>query len=158
MIRKSNKTRDEIRAAMMTAMPRFQDATDLVDDAAAELLGVNRTDLRCLGLLTGGPMTAGTLAERSGLTRGAMTTALDRMERSGLARRTPDPDDRRSVLVGLTPRAIAEFETIWGPIRDEGLRVFEAWSTEELDAALRFLEASRIIQEAHAARIRALPR
>lgn len=33
---------------------------------------------------------------------GAMTNRLDRLESAGLARRVPDPDDRRGVLVALT--------------------------------------------------------
>jgi DNA-binding MarR family transcriptional regulator len=33
-----------------------------------------------------------------------MTSRLDRLERSGLICRTPDPTDRRGVLVRLTPQ------------------------------------------------------
>lgn len=44
------------------------------------------TDLRKLGMLTSGGMTA----------------RLDRMEQAGLVRRVPDPDDRRSLRVELT--------------------------------------------------------
>jgi DNA-binding MarR family transcriptional regulator len=36
------------------------------------------------------------------LSSGAMTSRLDRLERAGLVARTPDPDDRRGVLVELT--------------------------------------------------------
>jgi DNA-binding MarR family transcriptional regulator len=44
------------------------------------------------------------LARYSLITTGAMTSRLDRLERSGLIRRTPDPADRRGVLVRLTSR------------------------------------------------------
>jgi DNA-binding MarR family transcriptional regulator len=36
------------------------------------------------------------------LSSGAMTSRIDRLEQAGLVARTPDPDDRRGVLVGLT--------------------------------------------------------
>lgn len=43
------------------------------------------------------------MARSSLITTGAMTSRLDRLERAGLIRRTPDPADRRGVLVRLTP-------------------------------------------------------
>ena len=60
--------RAELVEAITQAIVRFQDATDRVDAAAADQLGVNRTDLLCIGLLlrTGG-MTAGELAGGAGL-------------------------------------------------------------------------------------------
>ncbi|MFD2767156.1 MarR family winged helix-turn-helix transcriptional regulator [Micromonospora eburnea] len=44
------------------------------------------------------------LARSSLITTGAMTSRLDRLERAELIRRTPDPADRRGVLVRLTSR------------------------------------------------------
>jgi DNA-binding MarR family transcriptional regulator len=38
------------------------------------------------------------------LSSGAMTNRMDRLEQAGFIRRRPDPDDRRGVLVSLTPR------------------------------------------------------
>ena len=45
---------------------------------------------------------AGSLAKRTELSSGAMTSRLDRLEKSGLVRRLPDPDDRRGVIIELT--------------------------------------------------------
>ena len=42
------------------------------------------------------------LARSSLITTGAMTARVDRLERAGLIQRTPDPTDRRSMLVQLT--------------------------------------------------------
>jgi DNA-binding MarR family transcriptional regulator len=44
------------------------------------------------------------MARSSLITTGAMTSRLDRLEGAGLIRRTPDPADRRGVLVQLTAR------------------------------------------------------
>lgn len=38
------------------------------------------------------------------ISSGAMTNRIDRLEEAGLVVRTPDPYDRRAILVGLTPR------------------------------------------------------
>jgi DNA-binding MarR family transcriptional regulator len=46
----------------------------------------------------------GDMARSSLITTGAMTSRLDRLERAKLIRRTPDPADRRGVLVSLTPQ------------------------------------------------------
>lgn len=44
------------------------------------------------------------MARSSLITTGAMTSRLDRLEQARLIHRTPDPADRRGVLVRLTPR------------------------------------------------------
>jgi DNA-binding MarR family transcriptional regulator len=45
----------------------------------------------------------GFLAARAELSSGAMTNRLDRLEERRLIRRLPNPDDRRGVVVELTP-------------------------------------------------------
>jgi DNA-binding MarR family transcriptional regulator len=47
---------------------------------------------------------AGDLARLADLSSGAMTNRLDQLEKAGLVKRLPDPDDRRGVLVELTPK------------------------------------------------------
>ena len=47
------------------------------------------------------------LARSSLLTSGAMTTRIDQLESLHLVHREPDPDDRRGVLVRLTPQGAA---------------------------------------------------
>src|SRR5438552_18607999 len=87
-----NELADEVRAN--------QRATAIIDELAGELMGVNRTDGRCLDLLEHrGQMSAGELARASGLTTVAITAVIDRLERAGYARRVADPADRRRVLI-----------------------------------------------------------
>ena len=47
---------------------------------------------------------AGELARIADLSSGAMTNRLDQLEQAGLVKRLPNPDDRRGVLVELTPK------------------------------------------------------
>lgn len=132
-------------------------ATQAFDQAAYEKLGVNVTDGRCLGIIDNeGPLTAGRLAEVTGLTTAAITAVLDRLERAGYARRIRDVGDRRRVIVELTPELRARNERIWGPIAREGHEAFARMSREELTAARKFFRLSRELNEQHAARVRDL--
>lgn len=54
-------------------------------------------------LLAQGPCTVGTIAEQMGFSHQAASQMVAELERTGLARRTENPDDRRSRLVELTP-------------------------------------------------------
>jgi hypothetical protein len=67
---------------------------------ASDALSLAPTDLICMCLLQlNGPATPGWLAEKTGLTTGAVTGMIDRLERAGYVRRRPDPADRRRVIV-----------------------------------------------------------
>ena len=52
-------------------------------------------------------MTAGRLAELSGLTTGAITGVINRLEQAGFVRREQDPTDRRRVIVHAVPDSAA---------------------------------------------------
>lgn len=49
--------------------------------------------------------TIGDLCRVLGYDSGAMTRLLDRIEKKGLVRRVPNPEDRRSFLMELTPES-----------------------------------------------------
>ena len=96
-----------------------QVATDAMDQAAADFLGINRTDYRALDVLDQkGRLTAGELAREMHLTTGAVTSVLDRLERAGYARRLRDPADRRRVLVEISPEVTRAGEQIYGRPED----------------------------------------
>jgi DNA-binding MarR family transcriptional regulator len=153
----SKQMRAELVEAITQAIVRFQDATDRVDAAAADQLGVNRTDLLCIGLLlrTGG-MTAGELAGGAGLSPGATTAAIERLESAGYADRTRDDADRRRVLVRPTPLAKQRVERVYGPIRPAGASLLGRYTRPELETIKDFLERGEAFQDREAERIRAL--
>ena len=78
----------------------FSTAVVLFHEAIASRLGISSAEWKCLGILDQhGPLTAGRLAELSGLTTGAITGIVDRLERAGYVGRERHPTDRRSVIV-----------------------------------------------------------
>jgi DNA-binding MarR family transcriptional regulator len=138
---------DEVRAN--------QRATAVVDELAGELMGVNRTDGRCLDLLEQrGQMSAGEMAGASGLTTGAITAVIDRLERLGYARRVPDPADRRRVLVEPTPKARAVSWELFGPLAETVQPLLDRYSDEQLELLIEFNRLGREVQERHAEMLR----
>jgi len=84
----------------------------------------------------------GRLATRAELSSGAMTNRLDRLEEAGLVRRLPDPEDRRGVLVELTPRGRKAYDDAVGAQARKETLVAAALGDEEkeqLNALLRRL-------------------
>lgn len=61
-------------------------------------------------LRNGGSRTPGVLARYLELSTGAMTSRIDQLENAGFVRRVPDPGDRRSVIVEITPEGRAAWE------------------------------------------------
>ena len=84
----------------------------------------------------------GKLARIMELSSGAMTNRLDRLEQSGFVRRLPDPDDRRGILVELTPEGKRVYEDAVGVQGRKESLVASALSVPEkkqLNALLRRL-------------------
>jgi DNA-binding MarR family transcriptional regulator len=143
-------------SALTAANRRYQQGTDALDQAASELLGINRTDARCVDvILQRGRLTAGELAFAAGLSPGAATTAIDRLERAGYARRVGDPDDRRRVIVEPTERIAELAEEIYGPLRDSGIVLMQRFSERQLKAITEFFEGAADIQLDRANEVRA---
>ncbi|GHH72092.1 hypothetical protein GCM10017673_26640 [Streptosporangium violaceochromogenes] len=81
---------DEVQVAVM----QLRNVSDASDEAAAVRLGVNRTDMRCMGCVFAlGPMTAGEPATAARPSPSAATIAIDRLERAECAQRVRDVRD-----------------------------------------------------------------
>ncbi|MBX9423909.1 MULTISPECIES: MarR family transcriptional regulator [Streptomyces] len=100
----------------------------------AQALGLNVTDLTCLGHVLGAgeePLSAGDLAARANLTTGAVTGVLNRLEKAGYAHRVPDPADRRRVRVVADPAAAARVIALYQPFYARLEEVFARYTPEE---------------------------
>jgi DNA-binding MarR family transcriptional regulator len=147
----------ELRSAAADTAAAFGAANDAVDSAAAAVFGVNRTDLRILGLVAeAGTMAAGALAGAAGLSPAATTTAIQRLVSAGHLSRAVDDRDRRRAVVALTPPARDLLDRIYAPIGRAGRRELARYSAEELTVILDFLRRGIRLQRAQAERIRAM--
>jgi DNA-binding MarR family transcriptional regulator len=149
-----SRDKREVFTQLIDEVRRSQAATDRFDEAVADALGVNRTDMRCLDTLDReGPVAAGRLAEATGLTSGAITTVLDRLERAGYARRIGDPADRRRVLVELTPEIRERTYSFYESHSALGERLFHRYTREQLELLLEFVRAGREFNEQQAVEV-----
>lgn len=71
-----------------------------------EPLDLTFVEYTVLRVLADGEKSPSQLAEYVVRTTGGMTKIVDRLERRGLVQRVPHPEDRRGVLVGLTPDGV----------------------------------------------------
>lgn len=137
------KSRKELMSQLELALQDVSGTGVLFSHAVAERLGVNATDLECLGVIQRGPATAGQLAAATGLTTGAITGVIDRLERAGFAKRLPDESDRRKVLVRMTPEAMARAMALFEPMGRASAQVLSRYKDEELALILDFLNRAQ---------------
>jgi DNA-binding MarR family transcriptional regulator len=110
--------------------------------------------MRCLDVLEReGPVTAGYLAEVTGLTTGSITTVIDRLERHGFARRVRDPADRRRVLVELTGEARDRGRDFYIEHAQHSERLYRRYTEKELELLLDFVRGGRELNERRAAEV-----
>ncbi len=127
-----------------------------MDHAAADFLGVHRTDTRVLDVLDmNGRMSAGELAKAVRLSPAAVTAALDRLERVGYVRRLRDDGDRRRVLVEPTERLRELSWELYGPLAGEGEGLLGRLTVPQLRLLRDVLRESSRVQFEQAERVRA---
>lgn len=150
--------REDLIAEVVAALRADGSARDALDQAVADRLRINLTDLRCLDVLEQrGTSTPGEIATALGLSSGAVTTLLDRLEHSGYVQRRRDAEDRRRVLVELTALARRLAGELYGPIGVEGRALLAELSARDLALLRDFMRRSRELQLRHEARIRTAP-
>jgi MarR family 2-MHQ and catechol resistance regulon transcriptional repressor len=127
--------------AVWVGVVRTHQAVDRFGRLCLEPLGLSLTDFVVLeSLMHAGSMTPSQLSERVGLTRGSITSAVDRLSARGLATREPNEGDGRSSLVTLTTSGAEAIETAWSDHSDEvGELIHSALSPEESVVLLRLL-------------------
>ena len=83
-------------------------------------------------LADGSALTQKELTRRAAVEQPTMAATLNRMQRDAMIVRTPDPEDRRSALVALTPLAQGHVETV-----ERVVSAINELALEQLDPAER---------------------
>ncbi|RIX50042.1 MarR family transcriptional regulator [Paenibacillus nanensis] len=108
----------------------------------SEKLGLNATDHKCLDFLNRtGPVTAGQLAQLTGLTTGAVTNVIDRLEQAGYVTRDKDPNDRRRVVVKPAEGRSAQISPLFQSVMQSTLQILSRYDEQQTALILEFIRA-----------------
>lgn len=141
MINGHDDPRERLIQTAMWRGRRLTTINTLFAQAAADRLGINLTDLLCLGLLAGaGPVTAGQLAILIGLTSGAITGLVDRLEAQGLVHRERDTKDRRRVLIHFNQERQPDISAVFAPMQQALADSYATYTDDELRAIAKWLD------------------
>ncbi len=132
--------------------------TLLLHQLIAEQLNLNPTDHKVLDFMHSAgpepPLTAGRLAEISGLSSGAITGVLDRLEKGRFIRRERDPKDRRSVIIRFLPDRMPDLEAAFAPLGEASQALWEEYSPSEQALIYDYYQRTFALVEAEVARLK----
>jgi DNA-binding MarR family transcriptional regulator len=149
--------RSELHSVLAHAGRSLGKASVMLNAACAETLGLHVTEWECIGLLLDSlpePLTAGQIAELTGLTTGAVTGVLDRLEAKRWILRRRDPDDRRRVIVTLQPGRVTRVLSVLAGMTDDMLALQDEYPEDLLRACAGLLVAASDVLRDHALALR----
>jgi DNA-binding MarR family transcriptional regulator len=129
-------------------------------ESLARRVGMSAAESRVLTKLNElGVATPSRLAQETGLTTGAITGIVDRLEKAGYARREPNPDDRRSLLVrpDNQDRLFAHMGPVFASLSAAMTDMASQYTPEELAVAARYVEDMTRVLRAETMKLKAKP-
>ena len=133
---------DPLAAEAMATLVRTAQAINVeLDRVMLASYGAAQPVLNCLAVIEGADslLTPSEISERTLSSSATMTNTLDALERLGWARRIPNPEDRRSVLVEITEAGQKVADGFLPGIRTVEKAVLSELSRAELATLLRLL-------------------
>ena len=107
----------------------------------ASSLGINATDLQLLNILeTEGGVSPKRLADRSGLTTGGITVAVDRLEKARFIKRERHPTDRRSVIIRALPEPMTRITSHFEDNRARTDAILSEFGDRDLEVLGKILD------------------
>jgi DNA-binding MarR family transcriptional regulator len=149
--------REELIGAVLHEGRRSATRTVVFHAAIADRLGLNPSDHKCADLICNetGPITAGRLAEITGLSTGAITGVVDRLEKAGFVARVPDASDRRRVVIQRVEHNKGpDLRHLFVPMMEGMAMICESYTDEQLALIVGFMQRTGALTEAQIANLR----
>jgi DNA-binding MarR family transcriptional regulator len=150
-----NTVPDDVKERLTALGRALSQATVLFHEQVAGHVGLSATDHKCLDLAVQAdrPLTAGQIAELSGLSTGAVTGVIDRLERAGYVRRVRDPHDRRKVLVEVSRASLVRYGDAFDGLSAALDRALAGYTPGELAAVERYITTMIEVLRSEASRL-----
>ncbi|SDR76433.1 MarR family winged helix-turn-helix transcriptional regulator [Microterricola viridarii] len=138
--------------AVLTAIKAWRESEDRTSLQSRSYMRLNETDMRALRFViaaknAGVLVTAGMLAGHLQISTASITKMLDRLEKAGHITRTPHPDDRRAVVIAVTPATHADARATIGRKHARRFDVAAALSPAEREVVIGFLNSLAALEE-----------
>lgn len=120
----------------------------LYQQHVSEILNVYSHDFTTIDILREtGPITAGELAQKVGLSTGSVTSLIDRLEKRGYLIREKHPKDRRKVIIVPRYEEKKEVQNVFSELNKNMLNLSANYNEKELAIVKRFLnEVTSVIE------------
>lgn len=126
----------------------------LFHEAIGQRIGLSAADHKALTIIgANGPLTAGRLAQLTGLSPGAVTGLVDRLERAGHVRRAPDPGDRRRILISAVTDSRSDLGEIFAGLGAAMSELIARYDAKEAAAIVDYLQGTIEILRAQTRRL-----
>jgi DNA-binding MarR family transcriptional regulator len=136
----TSPNREQLCSAVLQASADNSTIAVFFHAAIAEQVGLGPSDEKTLFLLRGlGPLTAGEIAQHTGLTTASVTSLIDRLEQKGFVQRVRDTADRRRVIVQPISARLAEIDQLFSQLADSFGAVLDAFDDAQLATIADFL-------------------
>jgi DNA-binding MarR family transcriptional regulator len=133
------KTRAALLQELENAMRIGSSQGAMFAKMVADRAGISSADMDCIDFVNvEGRMTAGRLAELTGLTTGAITGVVDRLEKAGFVRRERDESDRRKVFIVPVLEKMTQVGRLYELVQRAMAKQCAAYTDAELKFLIRY--------------------
>lgn len=151
----TRNSRSELEKTAVQLFRKLGTRTVLFHQAAAQALGLFPTDLKSADILNeAGPMTAGELGKKTGLSTGSVTALVDRLEKAGYVAREKDPNDRRRVVIVPLTASKKHIKDLFRPLSESTMDLCREYTEEELELIFSFVGKAADIMEGELERLK----
>ena len=141
-----NNQNDVKHDDMVTSFRDLGRRVVLYQHKIAEQLDVYNHDWTTIDMLSEtGPITAGELGRRVGLTTGSVTALVDRLERAGYVKRERHPKDRRSIMIVPQYEDKSEVQHAYETLNQHMIEMTNQYTAEQMETIQSFLKATTAI-------------